>query len=241
MKITIVTILLLSIFAGSISAQTKKAISESDKLIGVNLIKNPGAEKITETNKLIDWETNNPDLNYVSYYGRMAGEWDHGCDRKCGLPENAGDCYFRATADVTPENTKKFIIQNIDFSKLKDTLKVKDINFAYSAQIAGFHCDDTLKCAFGYIKIEFLDSAKQSIKIYNVKKYTHEFHKIDESEGADSRMHKFENISLLGVIPKNAISAAVTLGSEQDCNYDSGESCSDAYVFFDNIRLIFSK
>ncbi|MBS1650417.1 MAG: hypothetical protein JSU07_00235 [Bacteroidetes bacterium] len=242
MKNIILLIAMLCFFADYSEAQAqKKVLNEADKLIGVNLIKNPGAEKITELNKLINWETNTNDNNYVSNYGHIAGEWDNGCNIKCGLPENAGGNYFRNPADVAPENIKKTITQTIDISRLKDTLKIREIDFIYSAQIAGFHCDEALKCAFGDLKIEYFDSAKQSLKVYDAKKYMNEFHRVDESEGADSRMHKFEKISLSGTIPDNATSAVVTISAEQNCGYTQESPCSATFVFFDNLSLILSK
>lgn len=241
MKHTLWLICLLCVFNLNTTAQIqKKEIGESDKLIGFNLVKNPGAENITESNMPKDWETSSDDNIYVSNYGHVAGEWDYDCDKKCGLPENAGSYYFRAPAENTPGNTKRFLSQTIDLAKLNDTLKVREVDFEYSAQIAGFHCDEALKCAFGYIKIEFFDGSKQSLKIYDRQKFMNEFHRVDESEGADSRMHKFEKISLVGPVPANTAFAVITIGSEQNCgNADS--PCAEAFVFFDNVSLKLSK
>ena len=224
-----------------IDAQTTKKLSESDKLIGVNLIKNPGAEKVTSTNKPIDWKIKEDDADYISNYGHISGEWDYDCDTKCGLPENAGANYFRAPADIEEGQNHKSLEQTIDIAKLKDTLAVRAINFVFSSQIAGFHCDGNLKCAFGYIKIEFFNASNQSLKIFDARKYANEFHRVDESDGADSRMHKFEKISVSNVIPVNAVKAVVTIGAEQNCNSASETTCEAAYVFFDNLNLSFTK
>lgn len=225
----------------AIYAQTAKKIkTEADKLIGVNLIKNPGAENITSSNKPVDWKVNGDYDESVSNYGHIAGEWDYGCDKKCGLPDNAGDNYFRAPADIEEGQNHKSLGQTIDITKLKDTLAVKEIDFTFSAQIAGFHCDDNLKCAFGFLKIEFFDAANKSLQSFEAKKYMNEFHRVDESESADSRMHKFEKISLSNIIPSHAASVIVTIGSEQNCSTDDA-SCAQAYVFFDNLNLYLKK
>lgn len=242
MKKTIFVIALLYFCVEIVDAQSQeKTINEADKLIGINLIKNPDAESITDLNKPLYWEASDGDDDFVSSYGHIAGEWDYDCNTNCGLPANAGDYYFRTPSNVEPGKTNKFLYQTIDINKLKDTLAVREINFTYSAQIAGFHCDENLKCAFGYLKIEFFDTLKKSLAIYDIKKLMNEFHRVDESDGADSRMHKFEKISLTNTIPANASYAVIFIGSEQNCNTESEGFCEDAFVFFDNLSLLLSK
>jgi len=245
MKQIILTFLILFFFSISvqiINAQAQKTTSNADKLIGLNLIKNPGAEKVTSTNKPEDWKMNLDNSDYVSSYGHTAGEWDNDCDAKCGLPEKAGSYYFRAATSIEDGQRNKFLQQTINLSQLQDTLAVREIKFILSTQIAGFHCSIDSKCAFGYLKVEFFDPSNQALKIYEVKKYANEFHRIDESEGADSRMHKFENLALSGIVPINAIQAIVTIGATNNCLLGTeGANCGDTYAFFDNLNLILSK
>lgn len=237
MKSSILVIALCCFAIETIKAQTIESNGNPDKLFGVNLIKNPNAEKVTSSGMPIDWKSNSEDGDFVSTYGHTSGEWDYGCDTKCGLPENAGDYYFRAAADIVKGENDKSLEQTIDLTQLGDT----PIKFSLAAQIAGFHCDGSSKCAFGYIKINFLDSKNHSLKVFEAKKYAPEFHRIDDSESGDSRMFKFGEISVSDSVPAHSVRALVTIGALQNCQEDAEIYCGAAYVFFDNLNLILFK
>lgn len=61
--------------------------------------------------------------------------------------------------------------------------------------------------------------------------------KLDDSENGDSRMHKFESISLSDIVPANSTKAVVTLGAVQNCSESAETTCGATYVFFDNVNL----
>lgn len=234
------TALVLSFLGAFSSANGQPAGIPSDPrpLIGANLITNPGAEKVDGQNKLVGWTVSDATSDFVSSYGHTAGEWDFGCSAGCGLPPHAGSNYFRTAADLDDGQQHKSIRQQIDLSALHDTLAKQHFSFTMSAQMAGIRCDTPLTCAFGYVKVEFLDASGATIKAYSTKKSMNEFHRVDDSPDADTRMHKFQSIAFSGDVPATTRQAVVTLGSDQNCAGESG--CSTAYVFFDDLALVLS-
>lgn len=229
--------ILLGIFI--LSLPNLLAKQEYEKLLGTNLIKNPGAEILDNSNNPIGWDIKDDIDDPVDYYGHVAGEWDYGC-KNCGIANNSGEYYFRAPADLEKGQEHKSLKQSIDISKLNKLLSDSIIKFDLSAQIAGFRCNEDLKCAFGFIKIEFFDSSKQLLKDYESKRYMNEFHRVDDSDNGDSRMHKFDEIRIDKIIPKNTSYIVVTIGAEQGCN-SNNNSCAAAYIFFDNLSLVLNK
>ncbi len=221
-----------------VSARSQSNSSAADKLIGVNLVSNPGAEKLVG-DKPDHWILHMTENSQsISAYGATAGEWDYNCTEKCGLPKNAGQYYFRAAANLEEGETAKSLEQTIDISGLKDTLAVRAIRFSFGVQAAGLHCDTKQTCAFAYLRVAFVNAAGQVLITFDERKLMSEFHRVDESEGADSRMHKFVPFAIANVIPNTSVKAVVTIGAEQNCGT---EICSDAYAFFDNVSLVLSK
>jgi len=71
-----------------------------------NWILNPGAEANSDQRPL-QWITDFPDNkenDWVSDYGRMSHEWNHGSLK--GLPSNPGNNYFRLTVNNEPKDRK---------------------------------------------------------------------------------------------------------------------------------------
>lgn len=94
-------------FVGLLLVLTLSAQQKPIQWIGkTNWILNPGAEANSDQRPL-QWITDFPDNkenDWVSDYGRMSHEWNHGSLK--GLPSNPGNNYFRLTVNNEPKDRK---------------------------------------------------------------------------------------------------------------------------------------
>jgi hypothetical protein len=216
-------------------------------LIKPNWILNPGAEANADQ-KPLQWKTdfpNNSENDWVSDYGRMSHEWNHGSLK--GLPPNPGNNYFRLTVNNESADRKINIYQEFPLSDIAKVQNEDMVVAVFSGQIASHNVQKS-NCTFSDIKLIFFDAQKKIIDSTIIHKVPTDFRNIDEESTSDeergnSVLHEFQAFSQSKEVPKNAVKVRVELYCEFPCfikNEDEeGEGSVFNTFFFDNLVLGF--
>jgi hypothetical protein len=219
-------------------------MTAASKMLGHNLLKNPGGEAYTQDEESYampdDWTWVAADKSMraeCEAYGHTGGEWDWDCAAHCGLAPGAEVIYFRFP--TTSEHGMPWrgeFRQAVDLSALKDTLKARPVKYQFSTYVAGFQCHGT--CNGSFVKVQFYDGAGKPIATRQNDRHSQDFHRVDESEDSDSRMFLQTPLAVADVVPENAARVEVSFGAYNLCQPEDETGCVQNYVFFDLAALV---
>jgi hypothetical protein len=216
-------------------------------LVKNNWLLNPGAEANSDQ-KPQQWKTDfpgNSENDWVSDYGRMSHEWNHGSLK--GLPPSPGNNYFRFTVNNEPRDRKVNIYQEFSLTNISKDLAQDTVLFVFSGQVASHY---TLKenCTYTAIKLLFYNEANEVIDSSIIRKTPADFRYIEE-EGVDeadkghSALHEFQPFRSSKEVPKTTHKVRIELYCEFPCFVKNEEDESEGSVFntffFDNLYLGF--
>lgn len=215
-----------------------------------NRIQNPGAESNAEGAPL-HWKSDytlGAESNWVSDYGRMSHEWNHG-EKKLGLPTNPGSNYFRLTVSKHEETRKLNLFQSISLSDLQNVLQ-KDTVIAQFQFWSGVTYPTKTNCAFAEVKVLFKDTIGKTLDSIYVKRVPGEFRDLDAgTPEAEERgfnvMHEMLFSLKTHQVPKGSQMAIVHLECAFPCAKFIGEEEDETEgelsntFFFDNLALGF--
>ena len=217
-----------------------------------NRILNPGAESNAEGAPL-HWKSDytlGAESNWVSDYGRMSHEWNHG-EKKLGLPTNPGNNYFRLTVNKYEETRKLNLFQSISLSDLQNALQ-NDTVIAQFQFWSGVTYPTKSNCAFAEVKVLFQDVIGKTLDSIYVKRVPGEFRDLDAgTPEAEERgfnvMHEMLFSLKTHQVPKGSQLAVVHLQCAFPCAKFKGEEEDETEgelsntFFFDNLSLGFYK
>jgi len=217
-----------------------------------NRILNPGAEANSDGAPLL-WKSDftvGGESNWVSDYGRMSHEWNHG-EKKLGLPVNPGNNYFRLTVSKHEETRKLNLFQSISLSDLQN-MPQQDTVMADFQFWTGVTYPTKTNCAFAEVKVLFKDASGKSLDSIYVKRIPGEFRDLDAgTPEAEERgfnvMHEMLLTKKTHQVPRQAQTALVHLQCSFPCAKFIGEEEDETEgelsntFFFDNLSLGFYK
>jgi len=217
-----------------------------------NRILNPGAEANSDGAPLL-WKSDftvGGESNWVSDYGRMSHEWNHG-EKKLGLPVNPGNNYFRLTVSKHEETRKLNLFQSISLSDLQN-MPQQDTVMADFQFWSGVTYPTKTNCAFAEVKVLFKDASGKSLDSIYVKRIPGEFRDLDAgTPEAEERgfnvMHEMLLTKKTHQVPRQAQTALVHLQCSFPCAKFIGEEEDETEgelsntFFFDNLSLGFYK
>ena len=217
-----------------------------------NRILNPGAEANSDGAPLL-WKSDftvGGESNWVSDYGRMSHEWNHG-EKKLGLPVNPGNNYFRLTVSKHEETRKLNLFQSISLSDLQN-MPQQDTVMADFQFWSGVTYPTKTNCAFAEVKVLFKDASGKTIDSIYVKRIPGEFRDLDAgTPEAEERgfnvMHEMQFTQKTHQVPREAQTALVHLQCSFPCAKFIGEEEDETEgelsntFFFDNLSLGFYK
>ena len=215
-----------------------------------NRILNPGAEANSDGAPLL-WKSDftvGGESNWVSDYGRMSHEWNHG-EKKLGLPLNPGNNYFRLTVSKHEETRKLNLFQSISLSDLQN-MPQQDTVMADFQFWSGVTYPTKTNCAFAEVKVLFKDASGKTIDSIYVKRIPGEFRDLDAgTPEAEERgfnvMHEMLLTKKTHQVPRQAQTALVHLQCSFPCAKFIGEEEDETEgelsntFFFDNLSLGF--
>ena len=217
-----------------------------------NRILNPGAEANSDGAPLL-WKSDftvGGESNWVSDYGRMSHEWNHG-EKKLGLPVNPGNNYFRLTVSKHEETRKLNLFQSISLSDLQN-MPQQDTVMADFQFWSGVTYPTKTNCAFAEVKVLFKDASGKTLDSIYVKRIPGEFRDLDAgTPEAEERgfnvMHEMLLTKKTHQVPRQAQTALVHLQCSFPCAKFIGEEEDETEgelsntFFFDNLSLGFYK
>ena len=217
-----------------------------------NRILNPGAEANSDGAPLL-WKSDftvGGESNWVSDYGRMSHEWNHG-EKKLGLPLNPGNNYFRLTVSKHEETRKLNLFQSISLSDLQN-MPQQDTVMADFQFWSGVTYPTKTNCAFAEVKVLFKDASGKTLDSIYVKRIPGEFRDLDAgTPEAEERgfnvMHEMLLTKKTHQVPRQAQTALVHLQCSFPCAKFIGEEEDETEgelsntFFFDNLSLGFYK
>ncbi|MEY4602917.1 MAG: hypothetical protein RIT43_209 [Bacteroidota bacterium] len=236
-------------FSFALFGQTKK---EETAWIGTqNRIENPGAESNSDgyPNKWnSDYYNRGEESNWVSNYGAMSHEWNHG-DKMLGLPKNPGNNYFRLTVTRNDEQRKINLRQNILLDDVQSILKIDTVMASFKVSIGSVYYNPA-NCSFAEVKVLFKSANGKTLDSIYVRKTPAEFRDLDAGtpeaeERGFSVMHEFKTFENGMRVPVEATNAEVRVYCEFPCNKsvneedDASDSENANTFFFDNFFLGF--
>ena len=215
-----------------------------------NRILNPGAEANSDGAPLL-WKSDftvGGESNWVSDYGRMSHEWNHG-EKKLGLPVNPGNNYFRLTVSKHEETRKLNLFQSISLSDLQN-MPQQDTVMADFQFWSGVTYPTKTNCAFAEVKVLFKDASGKTLDSIYVKRIPGEFRDLDAgTPEAEERgfnvMHEMLLTKKTHQVPRQAQTALVHLQCSFPCAKFIGEEEDETEgelsntFFFDNLSLGF--
>ena len=215
-----------------------------------NRILNPGAEANSDGAPLL-WKSDftvGGESNWVSDYGRMSHEWNHG-EKKLGLPVNPGNNYFRLTVSKHEEWRKLNLFQSISLSDLQN-MPQQDTVMADFQFWSGVTYPTKTNCAFAEVKVLFKDASGKTLDSIYVKRIPGEFRDLDAgTPEAEERgftvMHEMLLTKKTHQVPRQAQTALVHLQCSFPCAKFIGEEEDETEgelsntFFFDNLSLGF--
>ena len=215
-----------------------------------NRILNPGAEANSDGAPLL-WKSDftvGGESNWVSDYGRMSHEWNHG-EKKLGLPLNPGNNYFRLTVSKHEETRKLNLFQSISLSDLQN-MPQQDTVMADFQFWSGVTYPTKTNCAFAEVKVLFKDASGKTLDSIYVKRIPGEFRDLDAgTPEAEERgfnvMHEMLLTKKTHQVPRQAQTALVHLQCSFPCAKFIGEEEDETEgelsntFFFDNLSLGF--
>jgi len=186
--------------------------------------------------------------NWVSDYGRMSHEWNHG-EKKLGLPVNPGNNYFRLTVSKHEEWRKLNLFQSISLSDLQN-MPQQDTVMADFQFWSGVTYPTKTNCAFAEVKVLFKDASGKTLDSIYVKRIPGEFRDLDAgTPEAEERgftvMHEMLLTKKTHQVPRQAQTALVHLQCSFPCAKFIGEEEDETEgelsntFFFDNLSLGF--
>jgi hypothetical protein len=205
----------------------------TDKYFEVNLIKNPGAEAETINQNIPYWTPSKemPEGTLThGIYGEIEGEWKRNCNKKCGLPANAGKSYFRLP--LNEDNSSIALIQEIDLNSIKEIISDRRISIKIEGYVAGQTCGNK-NCVVGSIEESFYD--KENKLVDGVYSSSLDISKIISFKKGRNVMYEFKNIGSSSGLPKEAVKVVIKIkGKKEKC-------CEKAAIFFDNLSFVLSQ
>lgn len=217
-------------FLSSLTSLLAQQKNEPQKpLIKANWLKNPSAEE--DEWELKRWETNYPSVNSsnrVSRYGKTASEWDFDCNEKCGLPNGAGNVYFRLESTSDEGENMLDFFQTVDVSELAP-FQEKGIEAVLNGWLAGSDSQAST-CSELTVYLSLLDSQKKLINQDTIIKNIKDFHTLDEVEESRGHMHKFDPFKMNKQLPANTKFVRVLFFAENKCAGIDASSSSAFYI-----------
>jgi hypothetical protein len=217
----------------SLHGYSQNREKSSDKYFGVNLLKNPGAEQQSTGEQIPHWQASthiSQGSSMHARYGEISGEWEKGCNQRCGLPPKAGKAYFRLPVDG--RNPHVSLSQTIDLTPIAQLINEYEITVRKGGYIAGTRCEKE-GCTQGGLMETYYDTDGAYINAFGQNVDNASFPRRD---GKRTGMHQFFDFySTTTFIPENATRLVVSMEA------GSSDCCSEATVFLDNLYLVLTK
>jgi hypothetical protein len=241
---------LFVVFFINVSVVLSQASKSPQWLIKSNWILNPGAEA-NDNSIPLKWKTDfkeSGESNWVSAYGVTSHEWNSG-GKMLGLPESAGNNYFRLTVNNHDGNRKINLYQEIALSEIQNYLTKDTVMASFSCQIAS-NSFLPENCSFSEVRLIYLDDSKQIVDSLIFRRVPSEFKDLDANsqETIDrgfSVMHEFKALSSNHQVNSKARNLRLEIYAEFPC-YVKNEDDETPFnysntFFFDNLFLGFYK